>query len=299
MLADTALSLPKPLDVKVLNRKHLEDEKMGLMLAVSRASSLEPFLIQVSYHGNPSSKEHIVLVGKGVTYDTGGLALKQLDNMLTMKCDMSGAAIAIGSVKTAASLRLKVNVTALVPAVENAIGSRSYKLGDVYKSASGKTVEVLNTDAEGRLILADALTYAQKHLKPTCMIDLATLTGAVVVGLGDEVSGLFTDDATLSQELMHASRNTGEALWPLPLHADYADSLKSDIADLANMGGREGGAIKAALFLKEFVGSVPWAHIDCAGPCFRPKPHRYSPTKATGYGVRLLVEFLTHRQAKQ
>lgn len=295
MMSETSLSLKGKIKVKVLDKKQLEKEKMGLILAVSRASSYDPFLVEVSYQGNPRSKEQIVLVGKGVTYDTGGLALKPVDSMMSMKCDMSGAATVLGAVKVAEELGLKVNVTAVLPLAENALGSKSYKHGDVYRSANGKTVEITNTDAEGRLILADAMSYALKYLKPTCMIDVASLTGSIVVGLGDEIAGLFTDDEALSQDLMSASKKTGELIWPIPIHKDYGDSLRSDIADLVNASGRDGGAIKAALFLKEFAGSISWAHLDIAGPCYLSKPKRYFPTKATGFGVRLLVDFLEKR----
>ena len=301
MLADTALSLAKSnakLKTAIYDKKWLEQQKMGLILAVNRASSNDPFLIQMSYKGNPRSKEHIVLVGKGVTYDTGGLSLKPTDGMLTMKCDMAAAAAAMGAIYVAAALGLKVNVTALAPVVENCIGSRSYKPGDVYRGYSGKTVEIGNTDAEGRLILADALSYAVQNLKPTSLIDLATLTGAIVIALGEEISGLYTNDETLAGDLTAASEKTAELLWRMPLHSEYRDALKSDIADLVSVGGRDAGSMKAALFLQEFVGDASWAHLDIAGPAFLTKPKYYNPTKATGYGVRLLVEFLERREAK-
>jgi leucyl aminopeptidase len=301
-LAETAEALAKQtalLKATIFNQKKLEQEKMGLLLAVSRGSAVEPRLIQLAYRGNPKSKDHVVLVGKGVTYDTGGLSLKPTDGMLTMKCDMSGAAAVLGAVYTAAALGLKVNVTALAPAAENGIDAKSYKLGDVYRSYNGKTVEITNTDAEGRLILADALGFAVSELKPTCMIDLATLTGAMVVAVGEEISGFFTKEETLAKELLEASQKTGELLWRMPLYDDYKDALKSDIADMINSAGRDGSAIKAALFLREFVGNIPWAHIDIAGPAFLSKPKHYNPVKGTGYGVRLLVEFLERRAASQ
>lgn len=294
-LADTALSLEKfssKLKTTIYDKKWLQQQKMGLILAVNRASSLDPYLIQVNYKGNPRSKENIVLIGKGVTYDTGGLALKPPEGMLTMKSDMAGGAAVFGAIQTAAALDLKVNITALVPSVENCIDAKSYKLGDVYRSYSGKTIEVNNTDAEGRLILADTLAYAVDVLKPTRIIDLATLTGSIVVALGEEYAGLFSTDDALSKDLLAASETTGELLWQMPLYADYKEAFKSDIADLLNSGGREAGAIKAALFLKEFVGSVPWAHLDIAGPAFWTKPRYYHPTKGTGFGVRLLIELL-------
>lgn len=279
----------------IWDKKKLEAEGMGLILAVNRSSSLDPLLIQASYKGDPSSDDHVVLVGKGITYDTGGLSLKPTDGMLSMKCDMAGAATVLGAVKVAAELGLPVNVTALTPITENCIGSKSYKLGDVYRSYSGKTVEINNTDAEGRLVLADALSYAVKKLKPSCLIDLATLTGACVVALGEDIAGLFASDDSLAEELLEASETTDELLCRFPVHADYKDAFKSEIADLVNSGGRDAGAIKAALFLQEFVGQVPWAHLDIAGPAFLSKPKFYHPMKGTGYGLRLLVEFLTSR----
>ncbi|MES2273805.1 MAG: leucyl aminopeptidase [Chlamydiota bacterium] len=300
MLVETALELEKKspkIQTTIFDKKRLEQEKMGLLLAVNRASNLDPFLIQTSYRGNPHSKDHIVLVGKGITYDTGGLSLKTSDGMMTMKCDMSGAATVLGAVSAAAALHLKVNVTAVAPVTENSIGPKSYKLGDVYRSYSGKTVEINNTDAEGRLVLADAISYAVKNLEPTCLIDLASLTGAIVVALGEEISGFFASDELLSKDLMAASEKTGELLWRMPLHADYKEALKSDIADLINTGGRDAGSIKAALFLQEFIGTVPWAHIDFAGPCYLTRPKYYNPMKGTGFGVRLLVDFLERRSS--
>lgn len=270
---------------------------MGLILAVGRGAPHDPCLIQAAYKGNPDSKEHIVIVGKGITYDTGGLSLKPTDGMLSMKCDMAGAAVALGVVKTAAKLGLKVNVTAVTPVAENSIGSKSYKLGDVYRSYSGKTVEINNTDAEGRLVLADALAFVVDKFAPTRIVDLATLTGACVVALGDEIAGLFCDDDLLAEDLLGASDLTDELLCRIPIHMDYMEAYKSEIADLTNSGGREAGAIKGALFLKQFVGDVPWAHLDIAGPAYLPKPKFYHPMKATGFGVRLLIDFL-ERHAK-
>jgi leucyl aminopeptidase len=297
VLAEMAKKLHPKVKTAVFDKKKLQEEKMGLILAVNRSSSHEPVLIQAAYKGNPKSKDHVVLVGKGITYDTGGLSLKPTDNMLTMKCDMAGAATVLGAVRTAAELGLKVNVTAVAPVTENCIGSQSYKLGDVYRSYSGKTVEITNTDAEGRLVLADALAYAVKHLKPTCVIDLATLTGACVVALGEEMAGLFTADEALAQELLEAADQTDELLWRLPVHPDYQEALKSDIADLVNSTGRDAGATKAALFLQEFVGDVPWAHMDIAGPAYLSKPKHYNPTKGTGYGLRMLIDFLEGRSS--
>jgi len=300
MLADTACSLAKQtqgLTAHVLDKKELEKEKMGLLLAVNRGSALDPFLITLSYQGNPESKEHIVLIGKGITYDTGGLALKTADNMVTMKCDMAGAATVLATVHVAAALRLKINVTAVAPVTENAIDAKSYKMGDVYRSMSGKTVEVNNTDAEGRLVLVDAITYAIRHLHPTAMIDVASLTGGVVVALGEEIAGLFTNNERLAKDLSGSSEATGENLWRMPLYPDYKEMLKSEIADVLNSAGKNGSSITAALFLQEFTGSLPWAHIDMAGSCYQSKPKFYNTAKGTGYGLRLLIDFLERRSS--
>lgn len=290
-------TLPAKVKTTVFDKKKLEAERMGLILAVSRASTVDPALVQVAYKGDPKSKEHIVLVGKGITYDTGGLSIKPTDGMLSMKCDMAGAATVLGAVKVAAELGLKVNVTALMPLTENNIGSKSYKLGDVYRSYSGKTVEINNTDAEGRLVLADAIAYAVDQLSPSCIVDLATLTGACVVALGEDWSGLFSNDDELAEDLLESSESTDELIWRLPVHEDYKEAFKSEIADLVNSGGREAGAIKAAIFLQEFVKDVPWAHIDIAGPAYISKPKHYNPMKGTGHGLRLLVDFLARKSS--
>ena len=276
--------------VTVFDKKRIEKEKMKLLLAVAKGASIDPRFIIITYKGNPSSKDHTVLVGKGITYDTGGLSLKPSTGMDTMKSDMAGAAAVLGVAKVAAELKLKVNLTCVVPATENAIGPSSYKPGDVFGSYSGKTVEVVNTDAEGRLILADALAYAVKELNPTRIVDVATLTGAITIALGEEIGGLFCNDEKLSKELLKSAENTGEHLCRLPLYPGYKELLKSSVADIRNVGGRPAGSIIAGLFLEEFVGSVPWAHIDIDG--WLSKAKGYSCVYATGYGVRLLIDFL-------
>lgn len=282
----------KHVKTTVLNKKQIEKEKMGLLLAVNRGSFREPAFIIVVYKGNPKSKEKTVLVGKGITFDTGGLDLKPPAGMFTMKSDMAGAAVVLGSIQAASSLGLKVNITGVIASTENSIGSHSYKPGDVYSGFAGKTVEIMDTDAEGRLILADALAYAVDRLKPSRIIDLATLTGAVEVALGDEVSGLMCNNDALADLLVHAGSITGEKVWRLPLYEDYREALKSDIADIKSTGGRGGGCIKAALFLQEFVNKTPWAHLDIAGTAFVNDARRYHPKYATGIGVRLLISFL-------
>jgi leucyl aminopeptidase len=291
-MAEELMQKSGKLQVKILNKSDIEKEGMGLLLAVNRSSAHEPRLVQLSYQGNPCSTEHIVLVGKGITYDTGGLSLKPTDGMLTMKCDMSGAATVLASVYTAAELGLKVNVTAVAPLTENMLGSRSFKLGDVYRGHNGKTIEITNTDAEGRLVLADAMSYVAKYLKPTYMVDIASLTGGIIVAIGDDMAGLFTPNDILAKRLLDASKETDELIWRMPMNPDYKDSLKSEVGDFVNSTGRSAGPIKAAFFLEEFTDKIPWAHIDFAGPCFLDKPKHYNTTSATGFGVRLFIEFL-------
>lgn len=280
------------LKVTVFDKKRIEKEKMGLLLAVNRGSFRDPAFIIIEYTGDKSSKEKTAVVGKGITYDTGGLSLKPTPNMYTMKSDMSGAAAVLGLLFTAAHLKIKKNIVGVIPATENAIGSKSYKPGDVYISYSGKTVEVTNTDAEGRLILADALSYTIDKIRPDRIIDIATLTGAMIVGLGDDIAGLFSNDKDLAKKLKRASDNTGELIWEMPLFPEYRSKLKSDFADIKNSAeSRAGGAITAALFLQEFVKDIPWAHLDIAGPAYFEKPKGYYSTLATGFGVRLLYDY--------
>lgn len=283
----------------VFDKERIEKEKMGLLLAVARGASVDPAFIMLSYKGFSGSKEHTVIVGKGVTFDTGGLSIKQTSSMVTMRDDMSGAATALATIAVAAALNLKINITAVVAATENAIGSKSYKPGDVYVSYDGTTVEILDTDAEGRLTLADALAYSVKELKPTRMIDLATLTGSMVVALGEGMSGLFCNDEKMASALLDAGNRTAELLWRMPLHTPYNELLKSDIADMKNVGGRAGGAIVAGLFLQKFVHNIPWAHIDIAGTAFASKEKGYWPKNGVGFGVRLLIDFLQNLAKKK
>lgn len=277
----------------VFDKKRIEKEKMGLLLAVNRGSALDPAFIIMEYRGNPRSDDHTILIGKGVTYDTGGLNLKPTGGMETMKCDMAGAAACIGTMLAVSSLGLKVNLTVVVPTTENCIDAKSFKPGDVYTSYLGKTVEMTNSDAEGRLILADALSYAIKNLKPTRLIDLATLTGAIEIALGSEASGFFSTNDELAQNLLQSGEESFERLWRMPLFDEYKERLKSDIADLKNWNGRSAGANVAATFLRQFVGdSIPWAHIDIAATAYVAEAKKYLPKYATGFGVRLMVEFL-------
>ncbi|MFY7842435.1 MAG: leucyl aminopeptidase [Rhabdochlamydiaceae bacterium] len=295
-LSDVAKKIAKShkkLKLTVFDKKRIQKENMGLLLAVNRGSSDEPKLIILEYKGDPKSKKLTALVGKGITYDTGGLNIKVAgSSMETMKSDMSGAAAVLGTMKAISSLDLKVNVVAIIPATDNSIGPHAYKPGDVYKSLSGKTIEISNTDAEGRLILADALTYVQNKYQPDLIVDLATLTGNIVLALGDHLTGLFSNDDQLAKLLVESGDHVGEHLWRMPLVKDYEECLKSSYADLQNSGGRKAGAITAALFLQAFIQkNTPWAHLDIAGTAFRDSKY-YHPTKATGVGVRLLVDFL-------
>lgn len=296
-LAQVAMEFEKispKIKVKVFDKKKIEEEKMDLLLAVNRASFRDPTFIIVEYLPSKSD-DRTILVGKGITFDTGGLSLKPTEGksgMNTMKEDMGGAAAVLGTLFVAAKLGLNKNIIGLIPATENSIGSKSYKPGDVYSSYSGKTVEVLNTDAEGRLILADALAYGVKNYKPSRMIDIATLTGAVSIALGKDIAGLFSNDSELVKKLLSAANATGELLWQLPLHQEYKKMIKSDIADLKNVAEREGSCITAALFLEEFVSKTPWAHIDIGGTCTNNPVRSYYTSVATGYGLRLMYEFL-------
>lgn len=300
-LASLAKKLGKDLPkvkTTVFDKKRIEKEGMGLLLAVNRGSLNDPAFIIMEYKGAPKSKDKTVLVGKGVTYDTGGLNLKPSGSMETMKCDMAGSAVAFGTIHAAASMGLNVNLTAVVAATENGIDSKSYKPGDVYSGYTGKTVEIGNTDAEGRLTLAEALAYAESKLSPTRIIDFATLTGAIVIALGEETIGMMSNDDELSKSFSRAGEETYERVCRLPLYKEYRDQLKSDIADISNLGGRPAGSITAGLFLQEFVGETPWVHFDIAGTAYLSKARRYNPKNATGSGVRLMVEYLQNLTVK-
>lgn len=277
----------------VMDEKEIEKAGMGLLASVGRGSPNPPRLVIVRYKGDQKSSKIIALVGKGITFDSGGLNLKPSGNIETMRSDMAGAAACLYTIKAAAELGLKKNIVAVMPLAENMPGGASYRPGDVYRSYNGKTVEIGNTDAEGRLILADALAYTSANLKPDYMIDIATLTGACIISLGEAIAGLMTPHDGLAQLLFDAGEKTGEKIWRLPLAKEYEEDLKSDFADLINVAsGRKAGTIMGALFLKNFVSSIPWAHIDIAGPSWFSKKRGYRPKNATGFGVRLFMEFL-------
>ena len=288
-------------EVSVWDKKVIEDEKMGGLLAVNLGSMEPPTFTILEYvPENPVNEKPIVLVGKGVTFDTGGLSLKPTpDSMDYMKADMSGAAAVVGTFEAVARLGLPVYLVGLIPATDNRPGENAYVPGDVIRMHNGSTVEVLNTDAEGRLILADALSYAKTY-NPELVIDIATLTGAQVVALGSEVGAVMTNDRGASTERLDAFERAGERSgdWVarLPMHAHYARQLESSVADMKNIGGREAGSITAGKFLEAFT-DYPWVHLDIAGPAFLHKAKPYRPVGGTGFGVRLLVEFLREYSA--
>ncbi len=267
---------------------------MNALLGVARGSAEEARLIILEYNGGRKDDRPVLLVGKGITFDSGGISIKPSEKMDEMKSDMAGGAAVIATIKAAADLKLPLNVVAIVPATENLPGGKACKPGDVLKTMSGLTVEVKNTDAEGRLILADALTFAKKY-NPAAIIDIATLTGACVVALGDYLTGMMGTDEELKRRISSASDATGEMVWELPLWQEYDELIKSDVADIKNVGTRAGGTITAALFLKRFVGKYPWVHLDIAGPALLSKDKPYIPKGASGIGVRLLAQFLMDR----
>lgn len=278
--------------VKVFDKAELKRQKMNAILAVAGGSDNPPCLITMHYKPRGKAKKKIALVGKGVTYDSGGLSIKPTSGMLEMKADMAGGAAVIGIMKAAAMMKLPVELIAVVPAVENMINGKSFKPSDVIISASGKSIEVKDTDAEGRIVLADALHYASKQ-KPDVIIDFATLTGACVVALGEIAAGLMTNNDKLADDLVNSGSETFERVWRLPFWNDYNDMIKSDIADVSNLGPRWGGAITAGKFLEHFVDEkIPWAHLDIAGPAIKHKSNNYTEKFDTGFGVRLTVNYL-------
>jgi len=285
---EVASALPG-LECTILDEKQLEAERMGALLSVARGSDRPPRLVVLHYrHGK--NGQTLGLVGKGVTFDSGGLSLKTTEQMLDMKCDMAGAAAVLGAMQAITELRLPVNVLGVLALVENLPSGKAMKLGDVLRARSGKTIEVLNTDAEGRLILADALAYAVDQ-KADHLVDLATLTGACVVALGTEVAGLMSNNEGWAARVLEAVRRAGEKAWQLPMFPHYAELIKSHVADIRNTGGtRYGGAISAAKFLEAFVGDVPWAHLDIAGPAWAEHESADHDAGGTGCFVRTLVE---------
>jgi len=297
VLADTARKMSKgPVKVRIYGKSELKRMGAGGILGVNIGSAQEPYLIHLHYKPKGAPKKSVAIVGKGITFDSGGLSLKPAGSMETMKMDMSGAAAVLGVFSQMAALRPPVEVHGVIATTENMPGGRAYKPGDVLKAMNGKTMEVLNTDAEGRLILADALSYAARQ-KPDAMIDMATLTGACIIALGWLVTGAMTNNPKLLEDLKEASEAEGERLWELPLVEEYRNDIKSKVADIKNIGGgRDAGSIIGGLFLQEFVGETPWVHLDIAGPAYPEReypgiPYQYSFSGA-GLMVRTLLTYL-------
>jgi leucyl aminopeptidase len=293
-LAEVAAQVAKEagLTLKVYDRAECAEMGMGAFLGVAAGSEQPPKFIHLTY--TPARpKKRVAVIGKGVTFDAGGLDLKTADGMLRMKDDMSGAAAVLGLMRALPQLAPSVEVHGLIAATENMPSGSAIRPGDVLRAMNGTTIEIGNTDAEGRLTLADALCYAREHVKPDEMIDMATLTGACVVALGPLCSGLLANDHALAGRLLHAAAAAGESVWRLPLIDEYREGLKSEVADINNVGPRGGGAITAALFLKEFAGDTPWAHFDIAGPAFTERDTPLAPKGATGVAVRTILTYLT------
>ena len=291
-LAKRAQEMARSAGVKctVYGRKEIQKMKMGGLLAVNQGSAQEPRFIVLEYSPKKARK-HVALVGKGITFDSGGISIKPADRMEEMKFDMCGAAAVIGTIETAAKLGLPVKITGAIPSTDNLPSGSAYKPGDIITMMSGKTVEIVNTDAEGRMILGDALHYASR-LKPDHLIDYATLTGAMVVALAGEAAGLFSNDDELARKLIECGERAGERLWRMPVWDDYKELIRSEWADMKNSGGRWGGAITAAMFLKEFVDCPSWAHLDIAGTAYAEQETSREARGATGAGVRVTVAFL-------
>src|SRR5256886_1373013 len=285
---------PCGLSLTVLDRPKLQQEGMGALLAVAQGSAQEPRLIVLEHRGAAGEAAPVALVGKGVTFDSGGISIKPAQNMEDMKFDMSGAAAVLGTFEALGRLKPKLNVVGLIPSTENLPSGTAVKPGDVVKSHLGKTIEIINTDAEGRLILCDALSYVRRF-KPTAVIDIATLTGAVVVALGQVAIGMMGNDEALLAEVREAGERAGERCWPLPLWEEYRDLLKSDIADMKNSGGRGAGSIAGGWFLREFFGAVPWVHLDIAGTAYTESEGPHQTKGPTAVGVRLFTEFILKR----
>jgi leucyl aminopeptidase len=285
------------LTMKVLNERQLKSNKMGLILAVGQGARYKPRMIVLTYKGNSTSKEFHALVGKGVTFDSGGLDLKTAAGIVDMRMDMGGSAAVIYTLKTAAELELKVNLYGVIPLVENAIDAESYKPGDVITSYSGKTVQILNTDAEGRLILADALAYTEKVLKPASIIDFATLTGACLTTFGWEYAAVLSSNDSMIEKISASSDVTGEKTWRLPFDQVYDQKIKGDISDIINISSdRKAGTIIGGTFLKQFVEKTPWTHIDIAGTAWYDQAAGIYIKHATGFGVRLMTEYFSSNQ---
>ncbi len=297
-LANFAKTISKKNKMKcsIISKSELKKRGFGGITAVGQGSENEPKLIVLEHNHGPRNEKPIVLVGKAVTFDTGGISLKPGEKMDEMKFDKCGGCTVLGIMKAVSELKLPINVVGIVPSVENMPGGESYRPGDIIKLYSGKTAEILNTDAEGRLILADALSYGEKHYSPKAIIDFATLTGACIIALGTNVAGMVSNNEKLTKRINESSKRTTEQVWELPLNQDYIDMIKSEVADMKNIGiGRAAGTITAAAFLRNAIEDTPWTHIDIAGVAWTQiatKEKSYNPKGATGFGVRLILDYL-------
>jgi leucyl aminopeptidase len=285
------------LDIRVWDEKQLAKQGFGGIVGVGQGSASPPRLVRLDYSPRRAARKapHVVLVGKGITFDTGGLSIKPRDNMMLMKRDMTGAGVVLAVMGALAAVDCPVRVTGLLPCAENSVGANSIRPGDVLEQYGGRTTEVTNTDAEGRLVLADALAYAVAELEPDVLVDIATLTGAMKVALGQRTGGFFANDEALAVAVRTASLAAGEPLWRMPLVADYEDRISSKVADADNAGGPP-GAITAALFLQHFVGGLPWAHLDVASVGDAPADEFEYTSGATGFGARALLHWLELRE---
>lgn len=293
-LAEAAIALTgKGVTVKVLDASAAKKEGMWSYLSVAKGSAEPPKFIVIEYTGAASAEAApVAIIGKSITFDSGGISLKPADGMEKMKYDMAGGAAALGIIRAAAEMSLPVNLVAVLPATENMPGGHATRPGDVVTAITGKTIEILNTDAEGRLVLADAIGYAIKYYKPSVIIDMATLTGACSIALGNEAIAMMGNNEALINDLKKASDQTYELVWQMPLYEEYKEYLKSDVADIKNIGGRTGGLVTAAYFLSEFVTDIPWVHLDIASTAFADKDKPYICKGATGIGVRLIMNYL-------
>jgi leucyl aminopeptidase len=288
------LAAAEALTVKVLEREDCARLGMGAYLGVAQGTQEPPKFIHLTYAPRGRARKRIAVIGKGITFDSGGLDLKTADGMLRMKDDMAGAAAVLGVFQVLPRLKLPVEVHGLIAATENMPSGTAQRPGDIVRAMNGLTIEIGNTDAEGRLTLADALAYAVKETQPDEMIDLATLTGAVVIALGQGISGVMASHEGLAQRVLAAAEGSGERMWRLPLHEDYKDGIKSDVADLTNVSSQRGaGAIIAGLFMRDFTGGIPWAHLDIAGTAFSEREHALGPKGATGVPVRTVLHYLS------
>ncbi|MFC1933806.1 leucyl aminopeptidase [Chloroflexota bacterium] len=292
-MADMAAKLAKTygLELNVLERQQMQELGMGALLGVAQGSQQPPKFIVLRYKGGSSEKTDVALIGKGITFDSGGISIKPSEGMGEMKGDMAGGAAVMAAISAIAQLKSKVNVIALIPATENLPGDNALKPGDILTAMTGKTIEIISTDAEGRLILADALGYARKH-DPKLIVDVATLTGACMVALGVVCTGAFGNNQELVDKVIAAGAGAGELIWQMPMYEEYKEHNKSEVADIKNVGGKYGGAITAAQFLAEFVGDTPWVHLDIAGTSMSDKERNYLVKGATGVPVRTLVNLV-------